>query len=92
MPADRGILAFMIRRKRMPRDTNELAAMVVKLATDQSVEPEPKEREKDPFAVELGRRGGLKGGKARWKGVSKKQRTKMARKAVEARWQRNKPT
>lgn len=43
----------MIRRKKMPRDTNELASMIVKLATDQAVEPEPQEREKDPLAVEL---------------------------------------
>jgi hypothetical protein len=57
----------MIRRKRMPRDSNELAALIVKLATDQPVEPERTVREKDPNAVALGRKGGLKGGIARKK-------------------------
>lgn len=73
----------------MPRDTNQLAAMVVKLATGQPVEPEP-ESTKDPAAVALGRKGGLKGGKARWKGVSAKKRKSLARHAAEARWRKTK--
>ena len=70
----------------MPRDTNQLAALVVKMATGQAVEPEPEKPAKDAAAVELGRRGGLKGGKARWKGVSAKKRKELARKAALARW------
>ena len=38
----------------MPRDKNELAGMVVKLATGQPVTPEPPEAPKDAYAVELG--------------------------------------
>ena len=56
----------------MPVDMNELASMVVKLATGQAVAPEPAEREKDPAAVALGRKGGLKGGIARKAKLSKK--------------------
>ena len=41
---------------------------------------------KDPLAVELGRRGGLKGGKVRAKRLSKKRRSEIARKAAQARW------
>ena len=66
----------------MPKDTNQLAAMVVKLATGQPVAPEPVEREKDPNAVALGRKGGLKGGEARKLKVPKQLRSELARKAV----------
>ena len=34
----------------------------------------------------LGRIGGKKGGKARWKGVSREERSEIARKAARARW------
>jgi hypothetical protein len=43
-------------------------------------------RAKDPLAVELGRRGGLKGGKARAKKLSAKERQEIARRAAKARW------
>ena len=41
---------------------------------------------KDPVAVELGRRGGLKGGKARAARLSPAQRVAIARRAARARW------
>lgn len=41
---------------------------------------------KDPAAVALGRRGGLKGGQARAKALTPEQRKESARKAAEARW------
>jgi hypothetical protein len=41
---------------------------------------------KDPVAVELGRRGGLKGGKARAARLSPKRRAAIARHAARARW------
>jgi hypothetical protein len=42
--------------------------------------------EKDPLAVELGRRGGLKGGKARAAKMTAEERSESARKAAGARW------
>jgi hypothetical protein len=42
--------------------------------------------EKNPAAVELGRRGGLKGGKARAAKMTQEERTESARKAAKARW------
>lgn len=48
------------RSRKRPIDVNELAAQIVGEATGE-VEPEPDER--NPAAVELGRRGGLKGGR-----------------------------
>jgi len=43
---------------------------------------------KSPAAVELGRLGGLKGGKARAEKLSSKRRSEIARKAATARWKR----
>ena len=43
-------------------------------------------KRKNPAAVELGRKGGLKGGPARAQKLSKKQLSDSARKAVQARW------
>lgn len=42
--------------------------------------------EKDPAAVSLGRRGGLKGGKARAAALTPERRREIARKAAAARW------
>lgn len=41
---------------------------------------------KDPMAVALGRRGGLKGGPARAAALSPEDRTRQAREAVDQRW------
>src|SRR5688500_16051798 len=54
------------------------------MAQPQGVPP-PK---KNPAAVELGRMGGLKGGKARAAKMTKKQRSESAKKAAQARWKR----
>jgi hypothetical protein len=43
-------------------------------------------QKKNPAAVALGRLGGPKGGKARAKKLSAKQRSESARKAALARW------
>ena len=45
----------------------DAAVMVAKIATGQIEDrpPTPEEQGKDPAAVALGRKGGLKGGKAR---------------------------
>jgi hypothetical protein len=44
---------------------------------------------KDPAAVTLGRRGGLKGGKARAAKLTAEQRSDIAKKAADARWKAN---
>jgi hypothetical protein len=43
-------------------------------------------KRKDPAAVALGRKGGIKGGPARAAKLTPKQRSESARKAVQARW------
>jgi hypothetical protein len=42
--------------------------------------------EKNPAAVQLGRRGGLKSGKARAAKMTPEEMSESARKAVKARW------
>jgi hypothetical protein len=51
---------------------------------------EPAPAKKNPHAVALGRKGGLKGGPARAQKLSTKQRSASARKAAKARWKRAK--
>ncbi len=74
------------RSRKRPRDVNELGAWIVERATSDEPEPDPNEG-KNPAAVELGRRGGLKGGKARAAKMTAEQRSDAARKAAQARWQ-----
>jgi hypothetical protein len=73
------------RSRKRPRDVNQLAHAIGDIATGQSKDDE---REKDPAAVALGRKGGLKGGKARAAKLSPEERSEAARKAVNARWEK----
>lgn len=73
------------RSSKRPRDMNQLANLIADRATGQA-EPEKPDQGKDPAAVSLGRRGGLKGGKARAKSLSREQLSVAARKAANARW------
>ena len=72
-------------KPKRPRDTNQLAKSIVDLSTGEAEEINPDEG-KDPNAVALGRKGGLKGGKARAKSLTKMQRSEIAKKAAAARW------
>ena len=80
-----------MKAKKRPRDTNQLAKRIVDIATgdEEDREPTPEEQGKDPAAVSLGRRGGLKGGKARAAGMTAKRRSEIARKAAAVRWKKH---
>jgi len=69
-------------KKKNPTDSNVLGFQIVQAATGQ---PEP---EKNPAAVALGRLGGLKGGKARAKKLTRKRRKEIAKDAAQARWRK----
>lgn len=69
----------------MPRDPNQLAKAVVDFATGQR-EADPSVPAKDPAAVELGRKGGLIGGRRRAAAMTPDERANSARKAALARW------
>jgi hypothetical protein len=71
------------RSSKRPRDVNSLAKMLVDIATGNA----PAEvSAKDPAAVALGRKGGLKGGRARAEVLTSKRRQQIAVAAAKARW------
>ncbi len=70
-----------------PRDTNKLAFQIVQKSIRESEPETPKDTGKDPAAVALGRKGGLKGGKARAAKMIPAERSEAARKAAKARWE-----
>lgn len=76
------------RRRKRPADFAQRAKMIVDIATGEIEDREPAvaERGKDPAAVSLGRRGGLKGGRARAEKLTAEQRSMIARKAAAARY------
>jgi len=76
-------------KKKRP-DLNELASIIANEATTESPSepPKPEDEGKNPAAVTLGRLGGLKGGKARARKLTKKQRHEAAQKAARARWKK----
>lgn len=77
----------MTDHRKRPRDLNQLAASLVRDATDEDRD-KPADDGKDPAAVALGRKGGLKGGKARAAKLTAEQRSEIAKKAAQARWSR----
>ena len=70
-------------RKRINADPNLLAKAIIDTVAGEGPPEPPK---KNAAAVELGRLGGAKGGKARAKTLSKERRSEIAKKAVETRW------
>jgi hypothetical protein len=78
------------RKKKRDYDFAINAFRVVQEATGQTIEPQERKalsyEGKNPAAVELGRLGGLKGGKARTEKLSPERRKEIAQKAAQARW------
>ena len=68
---------------KLPRDANQLAKMIVDLATGAASEEKPA-----PLtpAQEFARSGGLKGGAARREALSPERRADIAKKAAAKRW------
>lgn len=64
-----------------------LAARVFKKVTETPKNSAPVARRKNPHAVALGRKGGLKGGVARAERLTAEQRRDIARLAARARWE-----
>ena len=72
-------------KPKRPRDPNQLGKLIADIATG-GIEDENPDAGKDPAAVELGRKGGLKGGIERAKKLSAKRRSEIARNAAKSRW------
>lgn len=77
----------MNKRAKRPRDTNQLAKFIADVATGRVADEAP-DNGKDKTASELGRLGGLKGGRARADKLSPERRSEIARKAAKARYGR----
>ncbi len=74
------------KRLKRPRDPISLAKLIGDIATGQV--SDSVEDGKDVSASQLGRLGGLKGGKARAKALSASQRREIARRAAASRWKK----
>jgi hypothetical protein len=76
-------------KQRLPDPIESGFAAMQRISEEELATPaEPPADGKNPAAVQLGRLGGLKGGKARAAALSKKQRSAIAKKAAAARWKK----
>lgn len=75
----------MATKPKRPRDANQLAKLIADIATGDTDDVKTDDG-KNPAAVALGRKGGLKGGKARAESLTAKQRSAIAKKAAKTRW------
>jgi hypothetical protein len=74
---------------RRPHDPIQLGKMIGDILTGQIKDiaaPDPKDAGKNPAAIELGRKGGLKGGRARADSLTPAQRKQIAQAAAKKRW------
>lgn len=87
-------------KKPLPKDPNLLAYEIVRMSTEEpeptqeepQEKPKPDERsEVSKYLAEIGRKGGLKGGKARAAKLTEEQRKEIATKAAQKRWIKQKP-
>ena len=77
------------KRLKRPRDPVELGKMIGDILTGQIEDrapTSPQDQNKDPAAVALGRKGGLKGGRARADSLTPDERKKIAQDAAKKRW------
>jgi hypothetical protein len=83
-------LLIMAEFSKRPRDLNQWQKLLVDIATGVAggKPPTPDKQEKDPAAAASARAGGLRGDKARAEKLSPEERLALARKAVQARWNR----
>jgi hypothetical protein len=78
----------MRRSSKLPEDPNQRAFEIVRQHTGGEEQPTP--QTVSEYLAEIGRKGGLKGGKARAKKLSRKRRSDIARKAAIAKWSKTK--
>lgn len=78
--------------KPLPRDSNKLAHEIVRLSTEEPEEPQTEKSAISKYLSEIGRKGGLKGGKVRAENLTPQQRSAIAKIAASARWGNIQPT
>lgn len=80
--------------KPLPKDANQRAYEIVRLSTEEPEEQPAPEVTEGPversaisqYLAEIGRKGGLKGGKARSEKLTPERRKEIAVRAAQARW------
>lgn len=77
------IIPGMAKHPKRPRDPNQLAHMVVALATGEADEPKP------TVAQVRASKAGTKGGPARAKVLTERERSEIAAVAASARWRKS---
>jgi hypothetical protein len=78
----------MATKPKRPRDANQLAKLLVDIATGEEPEAMPEEEPlKLPAAISRGR----KGGKARAGALTPEERSEIAKKAAQTRWRGKQP-
>jgi hypothetical protein len=83
----RDLVSLVMAKSKRPTDLNQRAKSIVDQLTGESEDTvNPPTDEVKAAAALLGRKGGLKGGKARAKSLSAKKRSEIAKKAAAARW------
>lgn len=70
----------------MPSDPNKAAAFTVTFASEGVDESPDSNPSISRYLATIGRKGGIKGGKARAAALTKSERRAIAKKAAEARW------
>ncbi len=82
--------------KKLPKDANKLAHEIVRLSTEEEEPQEPAKEETSKersaisqYLAEIGRKGGLKGGKARAEKLTPEQRKEIAQNAAKTRWDKS---
>lgn len=78
----------MAKRPARPRDPNQLAKLILDMTTGDVANDSPTQPMSPATAAR--RKGGLKGGKARAKKLSKAKRASIAKKGAAARWRGSK--
>ena len=73
-------------KPKRPRDPNQLAKLILDVVTGKEDLPENDTKGKNKASMEIGRLGGLKGGKARAEKLSPERRKEIAKKAAKKRW------
>lgn len=80
---------YLMPKRSSKKDENQLAKSVIDQIIAET-ESEDFDKKKNSAAVMLGRRGGLKGGKARAAQMTKAELVERAKKAAAARWNKKK--
>jgi len=79
-----------LKKEKLLTDVNQLAYYLVNKSTEENPsQPQTVEPQRSPiseYLAQIGRKGGLKGGKARAEKLSARKRKEIAKKAAETRW------